>query len=79
MAYRRALASGLRRLSGHAAGTSAIAEPVASTELPVVSRMLPSALQYTRSFAAQAAAAPEVGTGKVTQVRLPLRIMMILL
>ncbi|KAG7667998.1 hypothetical protein KSW81_005914 [Nannochloris sp. 'desiccata'] len=68
MAYRRALASGLRRLSGHAAGTSAIAEPVASTELPVVSRMLPSALQYTRSFAAQAAAAPEVGTGKVTQV-----------
>jgi hypothetical protein len=68
MAYRRALATGLRRLSAHAAGSSAVAEAVASTELPVVSRMLPSALQFTRSFAAQPAAAPEVGVGKVTQV-----------
>lgn len=68
MAYRRALASGLQRLTRHAAGSSSVAEAVASTEVPALARVAPSALQFARSFAAQPAAAPEVGTGKVTQV-----------
>ena len=68
MAYRRALASGLQRLARHAAGSSSVAEAVASNEFLSVARVAPSALQFTRTFAAQPAAAPEVGTGKVTQV-----------
>ena len=69
MAYRRALATGLQRFVRHAANNNAVAEAVASTEIPVAARVVPSALQFTRSFAAQPAAAPEAASGKVTQVK----------
>ena len=63
MVMRKAL-TGLQRI----ARSNAVTEAIASTEIPVAARVAPSALQLVRSFAAQPAAAPEVGSGKVTQV-----------
>lgn len=72
MAYRRALATGLQRLARQiASGSAPILATASAAEAPVVSKAVPSALQFARCFAAQpAAAADAANVGRVTQVRI---------